>query len=49
MARGCAEPVQVVWRRARLPVREVALTRGGDPVAELAGAGGGRMDLRGRR
>ncbi|MEV5898267.1 amino acid adenylation domain-containing protein [Nonomuraea fuscirosea] len=43
---GLREPVQVVWRRAVLPVEEVALDpRGTDPVAELVAAGGRTMDL----
>ncbi|WP_141713841.1 amino acid adenylation domain-containing protein, partial [Streptomyces sp. AVP053U2] len=41
------EPVQVVWRRAALPVAEVRLTGdGGDPVAELVALAGTSMDLR---
>ncbi|MBT2401928.1 non-ribosomal peptide synthetase, partial [Streptomyces sp. ISL-100] len=44
---GLREPVQVVWRRAVLPVVEVALdAQGGDPVDELLAAGGLSMDLR---
>ncbi|MET7329827.1 amino acid adenylation domain-containing protein [Nonomuraea sp. NPDC005650] len=43
---GLREPVQVVWRRAVLPVEEVALDpRAADPVAELVAAGGQTMDL----
>ncbi|MFE1315945.1 amino acid adenylation domain-containing protein [Streptomyces sp. NPDC058755] len=43
---GLREPVQVVWRKAVLPVREVPLDpRGGDPVAELTTAVGRVMDL----
>ncbi|MFC6369854.1 amino acid adenylation domain-containing protein, partial [Nonomuraea thailandensis] len=43
---GLREPVQVVWRRAELPVVEVTLDPGGaDPVAELVAAGGQIMDL----
>ncbi|MEU2065232.1 amino acid adenylation domain-containing protein, partial [Streptomyces sp. NPDC013455] len=43
---GLREPVQVVWRRAALPVTEVALDpHGTDPVAELVEAGGARMEL----
>ncbi|MEV7116794.1 amino acid adenylation domain-containing protein [Streptomyces anulatus] len=43
---GLREPVQVVWRRAELPVTEVTLdARGTDPVAELVDAGGHSMDL----
>ncbi|MFD0690813.1 non-ribosomal peptide synthetase [Actinomadura fibrosa] len=44
---GLREPVQVVWREAELPVREVVLDPGTeDPVAELVSAGGLVMDLR---
>ncbi|MDL4820041.1 non-ribosomal peptide synthetase [Actinomadura opuntiae] len=44
---GVREPVQVVWRRAVLPVTEVTLDPGGaDPVAELVAAGGAALDLR---
>ncbi|GAA3626489.1 hypothetical protein GCM10022419_134960 [Nonomuraea rosea] len=43
---GLREPVQVVWRRAVLPVEEVTLDpRAADPVAELVAAGGQIMDL----
>ena len=43
---GLPEPVQVVWRRAVLPVSEVALPGGGgDLVAGLLAAAGPRMDL----
>ncbi|MFF3334795.1 amino acid adenylation domain-containing protein [Streptomyces sp. NPDC002888] len=43
---GLREPVQVVWRKAVLPVREVPLDpRAGDPVAELTEAVGRVMDL----
>ncbi|MFG1660109.1 amino acid adenylation domain-containing protein, partial [Micromonospora chersina] len=40
------EPVQVVWRRAELPVTEVTLEPGGDPVDQLRAAAGGWLDLR---
>ncbi|MFE5097738.1 amino acid adenylation domain-containing protein, partial [Streptomyces sp. NPDC056638] len=40
------EPVQVVWRHAQVPVREVALDpHTTDPVAELLRVGGLAMDL----
>ncbi|TMR16731.1 non-ribosomal peptide synthetase, partial [Nonomuraea zeae] len=43
---GLREPVQVVWRRAALPVEEVTLDPAGtDPVADLVTAGGSSMDL----
>ncbi|WP_460625120.1 amino acid adenylation domain-containing protein, partial [Kitasatospora kifunensis] len=43
---GLREPVQVVWRRAALPVETVVLDpQGTDPVAELVAAGGLSMDL----
>ncbi len=42
---GLAEPVQVVWRHAGLPVTEVIVEPGQDPAAALAGAAGPRMDL----
>jgi len=41
---GLPEPVQVVTRRAALPVHEVVLD-GPDPVERLLAAGGPRMDL----
>ncbi len=42
---GLAEPVQVVWRRAVLPVTEVVLAAGGQDSAQLLAAAG-PMDLR---
>nr|WP_282190282.1 non-ribosomal peptide synthetase [Streptomyces sp. RLB1-33] len=42
---GLAEPVQVVWRRAVLPVVEVVLPAGVDAVEGLLGVGGRGMDL----
>ncbi|MFJ3928550.1 amino acid adenylation domain-containing protein, partial [Streptomyces sp. NPDC090022] len=43
---GLREPVQVVWRRAVLPVNEVALDPdGADPIAELVALGSVAMDL----
>ncbi|WP_405774633.1 non-ribosomal peptide synthase/polyketide synthase [Streptomyces sp. NBC_00859] len=42
---GLREPVQVVWRRATLPVDEVNLCAEGDPVQQLLAVGGYRMDL----
>ncbi|MGY4929166.1 amino acid adenylation domain-containing protein, partial [Streptomyces sp. 900105755] len=42
---GLAEPVQVVWRRAEIPVTEVAIDDGADPVARLVAAAGPWMDL----
>ncbi|MFJ2796259.1 amino acid adenylation domain-containing protein [Streptomyces sp. NPDC087290] len=43
---GLSVPVQVVWRHAGLPVREVTLDpRSADPVAELLAAGGASVDL----
>ena len=42
---GLAEPVQVVWRQAALPVTEVAVPAGEDAVQALAAAAGPRMDL----
>ncbi|GLY85085.1 hypothetical protein Airi02_030140 [Actinoallomurus iriomotensis] len=41
---GLPEPVQVVTRRAVLPIHEVTLD-GPDPVDQLLAAGGPRMDL----
>ncbi|WP_414942902.1 amino acid adenylation domain-containing protein [Amycolatopsis sp. cmx-11-51] len=44
---GLAEPVQVVWRHAELPVTEVTLdSGGGDALGQLLSAAGGWMDLR---
>ncbi|MFE0209031.1 amino acid adenylation domain-containing protein, partial [Streptomyces sp. NPDC058985] len=43
---GLREPVQVVWRRAELPVQEMVLDPdGADPVEQLLAAGGLSMDL----
>ena len=42
---GLAEPVQVVWRQAALPVTEMAVDAGLDAVGVLAAAAGPRMDL----
>ena len=43
---GLAEPVQVVWRQAAVPVTEVTVAAGaGDGGSELAVAAGPRMDL----
>ncbi|WP_330333166.1 amino acid adenylation domain-containing protein [Streptomyces sp. NBC_00536] len=43
---GLVEPVQVVWRKAVLPVAEVTLdARSADPVAELVDVVGTTMDL----
>ncbi|WP_256082975.1 condensation domain-containing protein, partial [Streptomyces sp. AVP053U2] len=43
---GLREPVQVVWRRATLPVEEVRLAAGhGDPVEQLLTVAGLSMDL----
>ncbi|MER7468583.1 amino acid adenylation domain-containing protein [Streptomyces sp. NPDC097981] len=44
---GLREPVQVVWRRAELPVAEVTLDpQGGELVDQLLAIGGTSMDLR---
>src|SRR5580704_18096912 len=48
--RGLAEPVQVVWRKAELPVTEITLTHadsgdGPAAAAELVTVAGERMDL----
>ncbi|MCC9312541.1 condensation domain-containing protein, partial [Kitasatospora sp. RB6PN24] len=43
---GLREPVQVVWRRAVVPVVEVLLdAQSADPVGELKAIGGSSMDL----
>ncbi|MFF1309225.1 condensation domain-containing protein, partial [Streptomyces sp. NPDC058307] len=42
---GLAAPVQVVWRRAALPLREVVLESGTDPVRGLLALGGTSMDV----
>ncbi|MFB9445167.1 amino acid adenylation domain-containing protein, partial [Dactylosporangium vinaceum] len=42
---GLREPVQVVWRRAELPVRQVELDGGPDLVGRLVAAGGSSMDV----
>ncbi len=43
---GLPEPVQVVWRQARLPVIEVALEEGGaDAVGQLLARAQPRMDM----
>ena len=42
---GLAEPVQVVWRQAALPVTEVTIDPGQDAAQRLAVAAGPRMDL----
>ncbi|MFI7136136.1 amino acid adenylation domain-containing protein, partial [Nonomuraea sp. NPDC050153] len=43
---GLREPVQVVWRRATLPVEQVTLDPASThPVADLVAAGGQSMDL----
>jgi amino acid adenylation domain-containing protein len=43
---GLSDPVQVVWRQARLPVREITLDAGApDAEGQLLAAAGTRMDL----
>ena len=42
---GLAEPVQVVWRRAELPVTEVVLAGGAGGVDELLAVAGSWMDV----
>ncbi|MHC3475648.1 amino acid adenylation domain-containing protein, partial [Streptomyces sp. 7R007] len=42
---GLPEPVQVVWRSAVIPVREVAVDAGADPVEQLLTMAGSRMGL----
>ena len=43
---GLREPVQVVVREALLPVREVVLADGQDPVAALLAVGADPLDIR---
>ncbi len=43
---GLDEPVQVVWRRATVPVTEAALDPGDDPAGQLLAVASPRMDLR---
>ncbi|MEU6460203.1 amino acid adenylation domain-containing protein, partial [Streptomyces sp. NPDC047065] len=43
---GLPEPVQVVWRRAVVPVREVVLPGNGDAADELLEVAGRWMDVR---
>ena len=42
---GLSEPVQVVWRHATLPVQQVRLRTGADPVGQLLALGAPRIDL----
>ncbi|MEY9878378.1 amino acid adenylation domain-containing protein, partial [Streptacidiphilus sp. MAP12-33] len=43
---GLREPVQVVWRKAALPLAEVVIEAGTeDPVAALVACGGSAMDI----
>ncbi|MZE73538.1 non-ribosomal peptide synthetase, partial [Streptomyces sp. SID5789] len=42
---GLPEPVQVVWRRAIVPVTEVRLSSEGDPADELLAVAGRWMDV----
>ena len=42
---GLPDPVQVVWRRAALPVTEIPVAAGGDAAAVLAAVAPSRMDL----
>ncbi|MGW8776430.1 amino acid adenylation domain-containing protein, partial [Streptomyces sp. NPDC055794] len=42
---GLPEPVQVVWRRAIVPVTEVRLSPDGDPADELLAVAGRWMDV----
>ncbi|WP_198047089.1 non-ribosomal peptide synthetase [Kutzneria sp. 744] len=42
---GLPEPVQVVWRHASLPVQEMVLEPGVDPVEQLLAVGTQAMDL----
>ncbi|MFB7658173.1 amino acid adenylation domain-containing protein, partial [Streptomyces sp. NPDC056128] len=42
---GLPEPVQVVWRRAVVPVTEVRLSPDGDPADELLAVAGRWMDV----
>ena len=42
---GLPEPVQVVWRKAPIPVTELSVDPGADAVSGLLAAAGMRMDL----